>query len=68
MARHNVLSILYYEAPVESKALEAFDLSDYIPQVAVADDKIPFGHSSKNMHPAVGLNGALPVLLEYLDA
>lgn len=68
MARHNVLSILYYQAPLESEALEAFDLSVCIHQLVLADDRISFGHSSKNMHHVVGLTGALLVLLENLDA
>ena len=68
VARQNVLSILHYQAPVEPKALEAFDLSDYIPQVAAADDLMPVVLSSKIMQHIIGLTGALPVLLEYFDA
>lgn len=63
VARHKTLSILYYQTLLEIKALQAFDLSDYL-CINLQSGTIRFsiGHSNKNMHHGAGLTGALRIV------
>ena len=63
VARHKMLLILYYQTFLEIKALQAFDLSDYLyTNLQSGIIKFSIGHSNKNMHYGAGLTGALRIV------
>ena len=63
VTRQNLVSIFYYQAPREIKALEALSPSKYLyTNRHLGTINFAFGHSNKNVHHVGGLTGALRIV------